>query len=458
MIDSEPIALFSAKVSDPIKQGGTVGGYISYKITTNTTLEGFSHGESLVDRRYSDFVWLFDKLTSEFPAVVVPALPEKQTFGFAAMGFNKVAQIDSRKRGLEKFIERCGSHPQLVTSPALHSFLCDNDALFETNKKQASESTPKKDPMAWMGKKFNDLSAKKTELEKTATDDKFEEIDDYLIVLVDLMTKISKAATQLVKRDRQVAEASFLFSQALGDLGQTEDGSVGSGLIQFGSSIDQLSQSATKLGEQELMQFDEPLQEYVRVMQGLQKALKRRANLRNEFQDTLSDLEIKRSAFQRIENTNHPDESKKEQALENAQKHYDTTRDVYENVSQELLEEFRCFKANKSGEIRAILTKWMDLNLTYCVRAKQTWSELATTADGITPTNVDDRDFGTNPFGSGVPEVPVSVPPADNNPFGDTPTESAPPLPTYSHDTQPPPHSASAPDADGYTDEDLVGV
>lgn len=459
MIDSLPDNHLDIKVSDPVKQGGTVGGYITYKLTTNSNMEGMISGESIVDRRYSDFVWLFERITKEFPAVLVPALPEKQTFGFSAMGFNKVSQIDSRKRGLEKFLERCATHHQLRTSPSLHSFLCDTDSLFETTKKQmnadasAAASSGKKDPLAWMEKKYNSLanSSKKTELEKTSTDEKMEEIDDYLIVLLDLMQKISKSATLLVKRDRQVAEATFLFSQALGELGQAEDGSVSNALIQFGSSIDQLSQSTTKLGEQELIQVDEPLQEYVRVMQGLQKALKRRAQMRKDYQAALYDLDYARAAYQKVEGTNHPDEGKKEQGLENAQKFCDEKKDAFERVSSELLEEFVLFKANKAPEIKGILTKWMDLNITYCVRAKQTWNELGPTAESIYEPG-DDREGGEDYM---VHENPIlnqqhqynDTDQANSNPFG---SASAPDLPSAPAPNYSPHH--------GGDDDDVIGV
>ena len=44
--------------------------------------------------------------------------------------------------------------------------------------------------------------------------------------------QVSKAATELVKRDKQVAEALFEFSQGLLGVGQSETDSLSSGLIQ----------------------------------------------------------------------------------------------------------------------------------------------------------------------------------------------------------------------------------
>ena len=72
------------------------------------------------------------------------------------------------------------------------------------------------------------------ELEKTTSDIKFEEIEAYYNVLYGKISGVSKAATELVKRDKQVAEALFEFSQGLLGVGQSETDTLSTGLIQVG--------------------------------------------------------------------------------------------------------------------------------------------------------------------------------------------------------------------------------
>ena len=68
-------------VSEPVKQGEGLSGYISYKINTETSWPCFNQREFSVIRRYNDFLWLHQHLCQDFPGLVVPPLPEKQNLG-----------------------------------------------------------------------------------------------------------------------------------------------------------------------------------------------------------------------------------------------------------------------------------------------------------------------------------------------------------------------------------------
>lgn len=49
-------------------------------------------------------------------------------------------------------------------------------------------------------------------------------------------------------------------------LGQTEGDSLGAALQQVGNNADQMSVAAAEQAENEAMQFEEPLQEYIRLV------------------------------------------------------------------------------------------------------------------------------------------------------------------------------------------------
>ncbi|KAF2575589.1 hypothetical protein F2Q70_00006565 [Brassica cretica] len=67
----------SASVTDPVKLGNGVQAYISYRVITKTNLPEYQGPEKIVIRRYSDFVWLRDRLFDKYKGVFVPPLPEK---------------------------------------------------------------------------------------------------------------------------------------------------------------------------------------------------------------------------------------------------------------------------------------------------------------------------------------------------------------------------------------------
>lgn len=216
------------------------------------------------------------------------------------------------------------------------------------------------------------------------------------------MTKLSKAVTELVKRDTQVSAELLNFSLELGGLGQCEGSSLSTALIQCGSSIDQLSQAATKRSDQELVQFDEPFQEYVRTLQSLKLALARREELKKEYAISISDVDAKQTAYNKVQGSGKEDEPKKQAALEKSQQLCATAKENYERVSLELQVEFNTFKTRKAVEITNILTKWAEINISYCQRAEETWNQLSQTVQTIVPVDYEEN-IDNNPF-----NVPVT--------------------------------------------------
>lgn len=70
----------AVKVYDPVKQGEGIGAYVSYRVSTETTLPQYQQQEVEVIRRFKDFAWLKDKLNEKNPGVIIPPLPEKGEF------------------------------------------------------------------------------------------------------------------------------------------------------------------------------------------------------------------------------------------------------------------------------------------------------------------------------------------------------------------------------------------
>lgn len=105
-----------------------------------------------VDRRYSDFTWLHAEFTREIPGCILPALPEKQTVGRFSTEF-----IESRRRSLERYLQRVVSHPELSASPLLALFLQTDDIALNRAKDEGKASKPKlaTSAVTWLEGKVN---------------------------------------------------------------------------------------------------------------------------------------------------------------------------------------------------------------------------------------------------------------------------------------------------------------
>ena len=99
--------------------------YILYDIST-TQLNW------LVNRRYSDFIWLRDCLKSLFPGDVLPLLPKKK------LGNRRFEPdfLEKRKNGLQKFLNEIVNNEKYKATEILSIFLsCADRNIFEQNMK-----------------------------------------------------------------------------------------------------------------------------------------------------------------------------------------------------------------------------------------------------------------------------------------------------------------------------------
>ena len=107
-----------------------VNSWVSYKVNCNS---------GNVTRRYSDFVWLSEVLNLSVPGCIIPSLPPKQTFGSLVNEF-----IQSRRRGLEKFLHRIVEHPELCISQYFKAFMEADETSFRQIMQNAQGLKPKR--------------------------------------------------------------------------------------------------------------------------------------------------------------------------------------------------------------------------------------------------------------------------------------------------------------------------
>lgn len=99
--------------------------YTDFEITLKTNSKAFTLHKSSVRRRYSDFVWLRNWLSENnegFSSIrKTPSLPPKKLIGRFEKDF-----IETRMRGLQRFLRKVLEHNVFLSDKALHLFLQSN--------------------------------------------------------------------------------------------------------------------------------------------------------------------------------------------------------------------------------------------------------------------------------------------------------------------------------------------
>ncbi|KAH6916965.1 lipid binding protein [Coprinopsis sp. MPI-PUGE-AT-0042] len=129
-------------VRDPVKElGETKDAYVSYLVTAKTNLPIFSTPNPNSRRRFQDFVFLRENLARDFPACVVPSLPDKHRLGAFKEKLALRSQLmvksppeyitgdrfspefmERRRADLHRFLQRISRHPILQRSTLLRAF------------------------------------------------------------------------------------------------------------------------------------------------------------------------------------------------------------------------------------------------------------------------------------------------------------------------------------------------
>ncbi|XP_009764236.1 sorting nexin 1 [Nicotiana sylvestris] len=276
---SSQVPFLSVSVTDPAKMGNGVQAYISYKVITKTNLPEYQGHEKIVIRRYNDFVWLRDRLFEKYKGIFIPPLPEKSTvekFRFSA------EFIEMRRQALDVFINRIASHHALRQSDDLRTFLQADEQTMERARFQETGIFKKKP--ADLIQIFKDVQSKVSDVvlgkEKPVEEStpEYEKMKSYIFELEDHLAEAQKHAYRLVKRHRELGESLSEFGKAVKLLGTCEDDALGKAFSELGAKSEIISIKLQKEAHHLLMNFEEPLKDYVRAVQSIKATIAERAN------------------------------------------------------------------------------------------------------------------------------------------------------------------------------------
>lgn len=268
----------SVSVTDPVKVGNGVQAYISYRVITKTNLPDYQGPEKIVIRRYSDFVWLRDRLFERYKGIFIPPLPEKsavEKFRFSA------EFIELRRHGLDTFVNRVASHHELRQSDDLRLFLQADEETMERVRAQDIGIFMRK-PADFM-QIFKDVQSRVSDVvlgkEKPVEEStpEYEKMKHYVFELEDHLAEAQKHAFRLVKRHRELGQSLSDFGKAVKLLGACEGDSLGKAFSELGSKSEALSVKLQAEAHHLLMNFEEPLKDYVRAVQSIKATIAERA-------------------------------------------------------------------------------------------------------------------------------------------------------------------------------------
>ncbi|XP_040947257.1 sorting nexin 1 isoform X2 [Gossypium hirsutum] len=318
----------SVSVSDPVKLGNGVQGYISYRVITKTNFPEYQGSEKIVIRRYSDFVWLRDRLFDKYKGIFVPPLPEKsavEKFRFSA------EFIETRRQALDVFVNRIASHNELQQSEDLRTFL------------QADEED--------VQSKVSDVVlGKEKPLEESNPE--YEKLKHYVFELENHLTEAQKHAYRLLKRHRELGQSLSGFGKAAKLLGACEGQALGKAFDELGAKSETLSIKLQKEAHQLLMNFEEPMKDYVRAVQSIKVTIGERANAFRHQCELAETMKLKEINLDKLMLTRSDRVGEAEQEYKELKAESEEVTRRFEAIVRRMNEEIVRFQEQKTQDMR----------------------------------------------------------------------------------------------------------
>eukprot|EP00240_Pyramimonas_obovata_P016240 CAMPEP_0118924768 /NCGR_PEP_ID=MMETSP1169-20130426/2749_1 /TAXON_ID=36882 /ORGANISM="Pyramimonas obovata, Strain CCMP722" /LENGTH=298 /DNA_ID=CAMNT_0006865899 /DNA_START=207 /DNA_END=1099 /DNA_ORIENTATION=+ len=236
-----PDMVFDIDVSDPVKQGDGVNAHVSYRVSTTTNLPQYRWSEFSVIRRFSDFVWLRQRLAECNRGTIIPPLPEK---GVATKVFTiSTGFIEARRKALVLFLKQVSQHPTLCFSSDLQFFLeASEEAWAEQKQRATSEaaSGAHKKPLAQFSKMFTDAASSLVNGGQKV--ERFEDaeqlrVQEFYTAGTTHVADVKRQAERLVRKQRDMGKATAECGDALQALSACETGLLKEALIALGTGM-----------------------------------------------------------------------------------------------------------------------------------------------------------------------------------------------------------------------------
>jgi len=461
-------------VSDPVQHTeGIKGKFTMYRVAydpppptadadiTNNNSGDASRGNNKVlfpyatsvNRRYSDFSWLFDHLHKERPGAIIPPLPEKQKVSRFTESF-----IEDRRFHLELFVQRVACNPELIDTECLPMFLGGGDAEFKKAKRDGSFGTgavasprsavdaavtqsrddvvyddgiesPNDPENTLMDKGKEKLNIKKKGIKKWIKERKtnmqgtlvrspedaiFEEVTHFISALEAGLKRVEVQASAMLKRDKDVSLCLLEFGlgcDALAHIGDEVDGAMGesggdeaegsssSGISQtfryVGQTADALSTLSVEHHERELRCFAEPLRDHLKMVNAAKVALVKRNNRRITYSTCLNAVDSKKASLHKYRIT--PGQEGKaygvESSLTRAEQSVITARNNYEEVSARVLREVDRFRKENAVAMYVTMAEFARMQKEHADRVSDAWGKLVPQVENLDATDLHGSSF-----------------------------------------------------------------
>ncbi|KAH8039663.1 hypothetical protein HPB51_008256 [Rhipicephalus microplus] len=223
---SEGEEFVEISVREPQKVGEGMGAYVTYRVVTRTNAPYYRKTQFSVNRRFSDFLGLHEKLVEKHLHMgrIVPPAPEKSVLGMTKIKMSKDEQVTSedfverRRAALERFLQRTAAHPSLRVDPDFREFLELETELPRATNTSSLSGAGMFRLISRMGDSVSKITTKMDE-----ADPWFEEKQQQIDNLDIQLKRLHASVENMVQQRRELSQSTGAFAKSAAMLGNCEE-------------------------------------------------------------------------------------------------------------------------------------------------------------------------------------------------------------------------------------------
>ncbi|KAG1162585.1 hypothetical protein G6F37_002027 [Rhizopus arrhizus] len=373
--DNVEVLPMTILIEEPRKHNDpTQGTYVTYLVTTQTTLKTFKPTQPIhVRRRFQDFVWLHTALTLEFPACIIPPLPDKHRLEYIKGDRFSNEFITKRKLSLQWFLDRISKHPILQKAQSARVFLESND--FRNDKRIQSTHIPP--PTSLIGSIGDTLVNAFARLKKP--DERFEEMKEVVNRLEDNLNTIERLYMRINKRQRDLQNDYTSFANSIQGLSALET-NIKRTLHQFAETCKAYSKVMSEMSEKEELLFLNEIHELLAYCYAAKDVLKARDQKQLDFEELSRYLDQAALEKERILHPKFNDRANIAEyvtdKINELQEEVTQANDESNKFSSQVVKEFGLFQKTKIMELKQGLLAYADCHIAFHEKGMSIWEKI----------------------------------------------------------------------------------
>ena len=358
--------------------------HVTYNVNTVTTNEAYKYSQSVVVRRYSDFLWLHDILAEEYPYAVIPPMPQKNALNRFEIDF-----VEERRNALQYFIRSVCASPLLKDSKRVRSFLTSDDEKFDEEKAE-TKSSLKDDltnPMKLLKFVGNGLVSVGKQVEKSMNqqlggeaplskeDEKLAKYVEYLNDVSSQITALASHAQDFVDNQRESTNNLIEMGVNLSVLSQIQQDCVGEAMKSMNDAMALTGQLWNEKSVREESALVKPMRLLAALVDEMRMTVGRRSAILSNYQDAYQGLKKAKANYKKLAAT--PGKSSKlagaEDEIDRYKKRAGKLKKKLNTVTEKINGVIEDFRVEKMKLIRGIVLDLLQTEMTYYKQIGNVW-------------------------------------------------------------------------------------